>query len=136
MTDPVAHPLPEITPHSRPHWDGLSERKFLIQRCDRCGSLRHYPRPVCSACYATDHSWIEASGDATVHSWTVAHHAYHPAFKIETPYTLVTADLAEGVRILARFQGADAATLRIGLPLRISYRRVAEDLVLPVLEPA
>jgi uncharacterized OB-fold protein len=129
-------PFPDITPHSRPHWEGLRQQKFLIQRCAQCGKLRHYPRVICSACYATEYAWLEVSGKATVHSWTIAHHAYHPAFKSETPYVLITADLTENVRMLARFRGPDNTALRIGLPIQIGYVRLTDDVTLPVLQPA
>jgi uncharacterized OB-fold protein len=134
MSDQPVFPLPEITPHSQPHWDGLRQEKFLIQRCTQCGQPRHYPRVICSECYSTDYSWQQASGKAKVHSWTVAHHAYHPAFKSEVPYLVITADLVEGVRMLARFQGSTNIALRIGLPVRIGYVQLAAGITLPVLK--
>ena len=30
--------------------------------------IRHYPRPVCDACYSMEVAWIEASGRGRVHS--------------------------------------------------------------------
>jgi uncharacterized OB-fold protein len=134
MSDQPVFPLPEITPHSQPHWDGLRQEKFLIQRCAQCGKPRHYPRVICSECYAADYSWLQASGKATVHSWTVAHHAYHPAFKAEVPYVVITADLVEGVRMLSRFQGSANIALRIGLPVLIGYTHLAAGITLPVLK--
>jgi uncharacterized OB-fold protein len=67
-----------------------------------------------------DADWIRASGTATIHSWTIVHHAYHPAFKGLTPYVVVTADLPENVRALARLHGADGYELKIGMRLRIA----------------
>lgn len=126
-------PLPEITPLSRPHWEGLAQQKFLIQRCTQCGTLRHYPRVICSACYSPEYSWLEASRKANVHSWTTTHHAYHPAFKSEVPYVVVTADLPEGVRMLARFQGPSETVFRIDLPMRIGFLRLNDEITLPTL---
>ncbi len=60
-----------------------------------------------------------------MHSWTVAHHAYHPAFKSDLPYTLVTVDLEEGPRALGRLGPASQEQLRLGLPVQISF--VAEE---------
>ena len=78
--------------------------------------------------------WQKASGEAKIHSWTIAHHAYHPAFKASLPYTLVTADLAEGIRILARLDNADERTLQIGASLRIDYDRLTGSVTLPILK--
>ena len=80
----------------------------MLQSCGACGKVRHYPRPLCDACYSFDVRWIEAKGTGTVHSWTVTHHAFNPGFKAELPYVLVTVDLAEGVRMQAPLRGADA----------------------------
>ena len=72
----------------------------------------------------------------TLHSWTVAHHPYHPAFRAELPYTLATVDLAEGVRLVAQLRDAGPDALRLGLKLRVGFEPAGEGLVLPVLRPA
>jgi uncharacterized OB-fold protein len=133
MDQTLLRPLPEVTPCSRPHWEGLTQGAFLIQQCARCGTLRHYPRPVCSACYSMEAAWLTASGDAKIHSWTIAHHAYHPAFKPLLPYTLVTADLDECVRIIARLENIDGRPLEIGARVKIGYEQVTEVVTLPIL---
>ena len=128
-----AKPMPEPSPESRPYWEGLAQRRLVLQRCADCGRIRHYPQPMCPACHSLAADWVEASGAAMVHSWTVAHHPYHPAFRAELPYVLATADLAEGVRLVAQLRGA--AELRLGLPLRVGFEPAGEGLVLPVLHP-
>jgi uncharacterized OB-fold protein len=80
--------------------------------------------------------WMAASGSATVHSWTVAHHAYHPSFKSLTPYTVVTADLPEGIRVLARLRHAEASKLRIGMPLQIGFEKISSDRTIAEFAPA
>jgi hypothetical protein len=131
-----AQPVPEPTPDSRPHWEGLEKGKFLIQRCAECGRMRHYPRPMCDACHAFAHDWVEAKGDARVHSWTVAHHPFHASFRPDLPYVLVTADLPEGVRVLARLRDAGPEALRPGMPLRLSVEDRGDGLMLPVFRLA
>ncbi|WP_158292498.1 Zn-ribbon domain-containing OB-fold protein [Paracraurococcus ruber] len=131
-----AKPAPEPTTDSRPYWEGLARGTLLLQRCAECGRMRHYPRPLCDACHSFAADWIEASGRASVHSWTVAHHPYHPAFRGELPYTVVTADLPEGVRIVAQLRDAQADRLWIGAPLRIGFEDNGEGMVLPVLVTA
>jgi uncharacterized protein len=126
-------PRPEWTPESRPYWEGLARHRLMLQRCTGCGRVRHYPRPMCDACHSMASDWIEASCDATVHSWTVAHHPFHPAFRNGLPYVLITADLPEGVRLLAQLRGAGAENLRPGLPLRVGFEENGEGLTLPVL---
>lgn len=116
-----AKPLPTPTAVSQGYWDGAREGRLTLQRCGSCGTIRHYPRPVCDRCYSLEVKWVEASGRGTVHSWTVCHHAYHPAFKAEVPYVLLTVDLEEGVRQMGRFDDPDASRLKLGAPVRLHF---------------
>ena len=126
--------VPSPTAETQPYWDGLNERRLLLQRCADCGKVRHYPRPVCDACWSMNTNWIDASGRGTVHSWTITHYAFHPGFKLDLPYILLTVDLPEGVRMNAQARGIDAEKLRIGLPVVVAFDAVTPDLTLPVFE--
>ena len=128
--------VPTPTPDTQPYWTGLNEGRLCLQACADCGKVRHYPRPVCDACYSMNVKWIEASGRGAVHSWTITHYAFHPSFKGDLPYILVTVDLDEGVRMNAQMRGIAAADLRVGLPVKVGYDRVKDDLTLPVFELA
>lgn len=125
-------PPPHSTPESQPYWDGAAQGRLRLQRCTECGTVRHYPQLVCTRCYSLGVEWIEASGRGTVHSWTVAHHAFHPAFKADLPYTLLTVDLEEGPRAMGRLDPALQDRLRIGLPVQVSFPRTEGDAALPV----
>ena len=124
-------PVPEPTPESKPYWDALNVGRLVLQACGSCGRVRHYPQPLCDACYSFEVRWIEASGKGKVHSWTVAHHAFNPGFKAELPYVLVTVDLDEGVRLQAPLRGVADKAIRIGLPVRVTFERANEGLTLP-----
>ena len=134
--DPTQKPQPHPTPVSAEYWDGAREGRLMLQRCGECGLVRHYPRPVCSRCHSLAVDWVKASGRGAVHSWTVAHYAYHPAFKAEVPYILLTVDLAEGVRALGRVEGIAESDLRLGLPVRVRMEPTANGYGLPVFSPA
>ncbi|WP_165838685.1 Zn-ribbon domain-containing OB-fold protein [Roseicella frigidaeris] len=136
MTEMPRKPLPEPSGESRPYWEGLAAGRLMLQRCAACGRIRHYPRPLCDACHSFETGWVAASGEASVQSWTVAHHPYHPAFRGELPYTLVTADLPEGVRLVAQLRDAGPEALRLGAPLRIGIEENGEGQALPVLRLA
>jgi len=127
---------PSPTADTQPYWDGLNEGRLRLQRCTDCGKLRHYPRPVCDACFSMNVAWVDASGRGSVHSWTVTHHAFHPGFKPDLPYALVTVDLDEGVRMQAQLRGLDPSELRIGLPVQVAFEAATDSLTLPVFVPA
>lgn len=135
-TTPPAKPAPQPDAVSQPYWDGLAQGVLRFQRCCGCGKVRHYPRLVCDACYSMDVEWIESAGRGALHSWTVAHHAFHPSFAEDLPYTNVVVDFPEGVRVLGRLHGLAPEALRVGLPLKFRAERRPDGVVLPAFEPA
>ena len=126
--------VPTPTADTQPFWDGLNEGRLRLQRCADCGTIRHYPRPVCDSCYSMNSDWVDATGRGKVHSWTITHYAFHPGFKGDLPYLLLTVDLDEGVRMQSQGRGIDESALKIGLPVKIGYELVKEGLTLPVFE--
>jgi uncharacterized OB-fold protein len=130
--DTYTKPLPEPSRDSKPYWDALAEGRLVLQECAACGTRRHYPRPVCDACYSMEVTWRQASGRGRVHSWTVAHHPFHPGFKSELPYVLATVDLEEGGRMVAQLRGVAPDDIAIGLPVEVTFERATDELTLPV----
>lgn len=135
-SDVYLKPVPEPTQESKVYWDALNEGRLLLQQCGHCGKVRHYPRPLCDACYAFDVRWIEAKGTGRIHSWTVTHHAFNPGFKAELPYVLATVDLDEGVRMQAPLRDLDPRDLEIGLPVRAIFEIARDGLTLPAFVAA
>jgi uncharacterized OB-fold protein len=131
----LQRPVPEPTADSAPYWAALREHRLLLQQCAACGKLRHYPRPLCDACYSGEAGWTQSSGAGVIHSWTVAHHAFHPAFKSALPYTVVTIELAEGVRMLGPWRGP-AEAVRVGQRVRLVFEDVLPELTLPAFDVA
>ena len=129
MTTLPPKPSPQTSDLARPYWEAAAQGKLLLQSCSACGKVRHYPRFLCDACYSDAVTWLPSKASGTIHSWTVAHHAFHPAFVPELPYTLVTVDLDEGVRALGRWR-SDVA-LSIGQPVQGAFeaREGGMDLV-------
>ena len=129
-------PMPPLNRDSKPFWDSLKEHAMRLQHCANCGKVRHYPRPVCDSCHSMDANWVRASGQGKVHSWTISHHAFHPGFLGELPLTLVTVELAEGVRICAQIRDVTPEQLSIDMPVQLDYEDATADLTLPVFRPA
>ena len=129
-------PTPEPTIDSKPYWDGLKERRLLLQQCGNCGLIRHYPRPMCDACHSLEVQWIESSRRGRLYAWTEVHHPFVPGFREEIPYVMATVELAEGVRLQCQMLDAEADALRLDLPVEIVFREVQDDLVLPFARAA
>lgn len=118
---PPAYPSPHADDLSGPYWEGTRRGALVVQRCGACGTLRHYPQVLCTGCYSDLFDWVDLSGRGTVHSWTISHHAFHPAFAQDVPYVLITVDLEEGVRAMGRLDELQFRDLSIGLAVRATF---------------
>ncbi|MFE3579591.1 bifunctional MaoC family dehydratase N-terminal/OB-fold nucleic acid binding domain-containing protein [Streptomyces vinaceus] len=123
-------PRPVVNRDNQGFWDGVAEHRLLIQRCTACGTLRFPWLPGCNACASLDWDTVEASGAGTVFSYVVMHHPPFPAF--DPPYAVALVELAEGVRMVSNITGVPYDKVRIGMPVRLEFLKVDEDLELPV----
>ncbi len=133
-------PAPDLSPEPQPEsaafWEGLRRGKLVLQRCAACGKVRHYPRPMCDASHSMHTEAFEASGGGALHSWTVAHRAFHPAFEARVPYILGIVDLDEGVRMNAPLLHVRADALRVGMRLQVTFEDADSNFGLPSFMPA
>jgi uncharacterized OB-fold protein len=63
----VKKPLPKPTKYSGPYWDACRRHELFLQRCEVCGTHRHYPRPRCPRCLSPRFDWVKAAGTGTVY---------------------------------------------------------------------
>src|SRR5215469_13457894 len=114
--------------------DGTAAGHFLLRHCTACGGLSAPPAAQCEACCSTALDWRPASGDAVLVSWTVAHGKPDASGSVSRTI-LGIAELAEGPWWWSQIVDADPAQLRVGTPLRISFRRYdAQHEAVPVFE--
>lgn len=111
---------------------GAEAGVLVLQKCGECALIRHYPQALCPACQSAAVGPAQSSGRGVVHSWTVTHHAFDPAFAADVPYVLATVDMAEGVRVLGRLRGEPAT----GLAVRITFAPGAGGAAVPLFLPA
>ncbi|MFC8954615.1 bifunctional MaoC family dehydratase N-terminal/OB-fold nucleic acid binding domain-containing protein [Streptomyces sp. NPDC057101] len=123
-------PRPVINRDNAGFWDGVAAHRLLIQRCGDCAALRFPWLPGCADCGSREWDTVEASGAGTVFSYVVMHHPPFPAFI--PPYAVGLIELAEGVRMISDVVGVPHDEVRIGMPVRLEFLRVDEELELPV----
>jgi uncharacterized OB-fold protein len=132
----VRFDIPTPDPETQAFWDAARERRLLIQRCNACGEAYFYPRPFCPKCWSEDVAWEEASGDATLYTWSVVHVNDLPPFNERVPYVAAVVDLAEGPRMMTNVVDCEADALKVGMPLRVEYRDLTDEATVPVFVPA
>jgi uncharacterized OB-fold protein len=107
-------------------WEGTAAGELRIQKCAGCGALRHPPGPSCPVCHALDREYVVSAGRGVVFSHVTHHHPPIPGH--ELPIELALVDLAEGVRMVATVD----EPVEIGDEVAVSFRRIDDDLTLPV----
>jgi len=128
--------LPTVEPETQPFWDGAAAGKLVIQRCGACGEWQYYPRPFCKVCWSDDVSWQEASGRATLYTFSIVRQNDLPPFNDRVPYVAAIVDLAEGPRMITEVVDCSLDDVRIGMDLTVTYRDLTGELKLPVFRPA
>lgn len=123
-------PRPVVNRDNAGFWEGVAEHRLLVQRCADCATLRFPWLPGCNACGSRRWDTVEASGEGTVYSYVVMHHPPFPAF--DPPYAVGLIELAEGVRMISNVVGVPYDKVRIGMPVRLEFLTVDEELELPV----
>jgi hypothetical protein len=134
-SEPPRSDLPTIDDDTRPFWQAARERRFLIARCRACGEAHHYPRPFCPRCWSDDVVWEEASGRATLYTYSTVFMNDLPPFKERLPYVAAMVDLDEGPRVMTNVIDCDPADLSIGMDLQVDFRELTEEISVPVFRP-
>jgi uncharacterized OB-fold protein len=126
---------PQITQDTAFFWAGTAARELRIQRCAKCGALRHPPGPMCPKCGTpADGEYVVASGAGTVYSYVVHRHPPVPGKRL--PMVIALVELPEGVRALGELRGVKPEQVSIGMPVRADFERIDDDLTLPAWRPA
>lgn len=135
MTD-VRRDLPTVEDETRPFWDASREHRFLIARCHACGRAHHYPRPFCPFCWSEDVAWEDASGRATLYTYSTVHVNDMAPFAGQLPYVAAVVELDEGPRVMTRIVDADPEQLHIGMALEVGFVDLSPEITAPVFRPA
>jgi len=126
-------PLPSATPVSAPFWNGCLQRELLFQRCSSCRAALFNPAWMCRVCGSTALAWEASTGAGAVYSWTIAHVASSPDFKV--PYAPAIVALDEGFHIISNIIGCTDKDIRVGLRVRVEFHDVGGGFMLPYFAP-
>ncbi len=131
MAHLVPKPVPRASAESRPFWDGVQERKLLLQHCRSCGNYWFPPSALCRHCLSPQSDWREVSGRGRIYSFVVYHRLYHPAFEQDLPYVVAIVALQEGPRLLSNIAGTPWQEIRCDLPVRVAFGDDGRGMMVP-----
>lgn len=131
-------PLPNKQPESDFYWEKAQAHELWLRKCNQCGNAYFYPRDICPNCYSDDVTWIQASGKATLHAFSIVERGPTPAFRESVPYIAALVDLAEGPRMPTNLVSVemDGEHIKIGMPLEVTFEDVTDEVTLPKFKPA
>ena len=132
----VRFDLPTPDDSTREFWAATRDGRLLIKRCGDCGKAHHYPRPFCPACWSENVSWEQASGRATLYTYSIVRVNDLPPFPARVPYVAAIVELDEGPRLMTNVVDCDFDDLRIGMPLEVTFREETDEITLAVFRPA
>ena len=130
-------PLPQPSPETLFFWEGAKRHELWLPYCLDCNRSFFYPRPFCPHCGGVAIEWRQASGTGTIYSYVI-NHAPAPGFAEDVPYVIALVELTEGPRMMTNIVNvtADPAHVSVGMPVRVVFRDVSEEITLPLFEPA
>jgi uncharacterized OB-fold protein len=108
-------PAPPINPETQPFWEAAARGTLALKRCTACGELHYYPRAICPFCGSERTEWTEATGRGTIYSYSVFRRA-------PIPYVIAYVRLAEGPTMMTNIVDCDLDAIRIGQPVRVTFK--------------
>lgn len=124
-------PLPSPDADTAPLWAGLRDGKLLLQHCTKCRHIQFYQQQLCRKCGSEELERKAASGEGTVHSFSVVHRAPGPAFKNDVPYAVLLVELAEGPRMISTYTGGSPEEVTFDMKVRLVLEKVSDEITLP-----
>ncbi|MEO6469576.1 MAG: Zn-ribbon domain-containing OB-fold protein [Acidimicrobiia bacterium] len=128
--------LPQPDLETQPFWDAAREGRLLIKRCRACTRTHFYPRPFCPHCWSQDVEWMDASGRATLYTWSVVHRNDLPPFHERVPYVAAVVDLAEGPRMMTNVVDCEFDRLEMGMALEAVFHPTSDEVTIVQFRPA
>lgn len=99
-------------------WDGVNAHELRIQKRPD-GTLQHPPVPAIWQDKEVPTDYVVASGKGTVFSFVVHHAPQVPGRTL--PFVIALVELDEGVRMLGELRNVDPSTVKIGMPVQVTY---------------
>src|SRR5450432_2236450 len=107
---------PTVNEETEKFWKAAEDGKLLYGFCLACNEPHYFPRTFCPFCFSERVEWREASGKATVYS-------YSTMFRTPTdPYTIAYVELAEGPRILTNIVDCDYKKIKVDAAAKLVWK--------------
>ncbi len=129
-------PTPSIQPNldTQAFWAATKEGRLRLPRCDRCGLVIWYPRPICPDCHSSSLTEVDCAGTGEVYSFTIVRKA-GGAWAEHTPFVVAFVEIDEGPRIATNIVDVDPETVAIGTRVEVAFDDAGDLGAVPRFRP-
>jgi len=108
-------------------WREIPQRYRLeAGKCQGCGLVNFPPRVVCPKCGSREFETVTLAGSGTLLTHTIIRVPPGP-YEDQAPYAVGIAEMDDGVRLTAQVVDCDFADLRVGMRVKVEFRKIMED---------
>jgi uncharacterized protein len=127
--------LPRLDDDNTFFWTSGADGALRILRCNTCHFYIHPPGPICPRCLSRDVAPQTVSGRGRVETFTINYQQWIPG---SDPYVIawVSIDEQPDVRLTTNLVDIDADEVRIGMPVKVVFEAVSDEVFLPLFTPA
>jgi uncharacterized OB-fold protein len=109
------------------YWREIPQRYRLeAEKCKECGRILFPPRLLCPHCGKREFEKTKLAEAGKLITYTVIRVAPE-GFEDQTPYAVGIAELDDGAHLTAQVVDCDFAQLKVGMRVKIEFRKMHED---------
>jgi len=122
---PKLIPVPDEL--SKPFWDGVNEKRLMVQFCTKSNTLQYPPRPTCQVCGYDKMEWKETSGRGHISTYVVMQDIHLEHRVPDQPFNLALVTLDDDPRInfFSNLPGIPVQEVPIGAQGEVMFEEVA-----------
>lgn len=109
------------------YWREIPQRYRLeAEKCMGCGRVLFPPRLICPACGQREFEKTRLAESGALLTYTIIRVAPE-GFEDQTPYAVGIAEMDDGAHLTAQVVDCDFARLKVGLRVKLEFRKMHED---------
>ncbi len=109
------------------YWREIPQRyRYEAAKCAKCGFVCFPPRLVCPECGTREFTKANLAEAGTLITYTIIRVPPAP-FEDQAPYAVGLAELDDGVRLMAQVVDCDFGALKVGMRVRLEFRKISEE---------
>jgi uncharacterized protein len=131
----VEHPLPRITPWSKPFCAAAQRGQLVAQFCPTCQRTIFYPKKFCSQCMGTEFNWVDVPLQGEVYTYTVVRAHPPREFEGDLPFVVAVVRLTPDVQLMTNIIGCPPEDVHCGMPVEAVFERANDEITLVKFRP-